>query len=132
MGLGKFCDTHQEANFVGKEALTKIRSEGVRQKLMGAEIDGIPIDVNEHHWPVSVFDIVFENVATSKLESDISNVPVGKLTSCVYSSSLGKNIAYIMVPIEYAEIGQKLCVQSPCGPLVATLCPLPFVKNRAV
>jgi glycine cleavage system aminomethyltransferase T len=64
-----------QANFVGKDALTKIQSEGVRQKIMGAEIDGIPIGVNEHHWPVSAL----ENVATPKLESDISNVPWANL-----------------------------------------------------
>jgi len=75
VGLGKFCDTNQEANFVGKDALTKIQSEGVRRKIMGAEIDGIPIGVNEHHWPVSAL----ENVATPKLESDISNVPWANL-----------------------------------------------------
>ena len=36
-------DLEQEADFMGKEALKKIKAEGVSQKLVGVDIEGEPL-----------------------------------------------------------------------------------------
>jgi aminomethyltransferase len=35
LGLGKYCDLDQEAEFIGKESLRQIKAEGIQQKLVG-------------------------------------------------------------------------------------------------
>lgn len=114
VGLGKFVDLQQEAEFIGKAALQKIAHEGIRKRLLGAVIEGEPLPVNEHRWPVTIDDLA-----------------VGELTSCCYSPTLQQNIAYIHLPIQYATAGQRVTVITPHGPRAAELCELPFIKNRA-
>jgi aminomethyltransferase len=43
----------QEADYIGKDALERIRREGVSRKLVGIEIGGDPVDQPTEHWPVS-------------------------------------------------------------------------------
>jgi glycine cleavage system aminomethyltransferase T len=114
LGMGKFIDLDQEADFIGKAALRKIAREGIRNRLLGAWVEGDPLPVNEHRWPVETGGKV-----------------VGELTSCCYSPSLESNLAYIYLPIEYAVPGQRVMVQTVQGPRSAELCELPFLKNRA-
>jgi aminomethyltransferase len=112
--LEKFVDLEQDIDFIGKQALTRIAREGIRRRLMGAIIDGEPLPVNEHRWPVSVKGEV-----------------LGELTSCVYSPALERNLAYVMIPIEFAAPGTPLEVGTVVGARPALVCDLPFVANRA-
>jgi aminomethyltransferase len=114
VGLGKFVDLQQEADFIGKAALQKIAREGIQNRLLGAVIEGAALPVNEHRWPVTAND-----------------QRVGELTSCCYSPALQQNIAYIYLPIEFALPGSKVRVETVVGSRVAELCELPFIKNRA-
>ena len=114
LGMGKFVDLDKPIDFIGKQALQKIVSEGITQKLMGAYIEGEPLPVNEHRWPVSVGD-----------------QQVGELTSCVYSPSLERGIAYLLLSIEHAEAGGRVSIETPQGRRNADLCELPFLDNRA-
>jgi aminomethyltransferase len=114
IGLGRFVDLQQEADFIGKAALKKIAKEGIRNRLLGAVIDGEPLPVNEHRWPVSV-----------------NGQAVGELTSCCYSPALQRNIAYIYLPVEFSAPGQKVMVETIAGKRRAELCELPFIRNRA-
>ena len=41
-----------EKEFIGKEALQKISSQGPRRKLVGIEIEGPRIEMNFTRWPV--------------------------------------------------------------------------------
>ena len=41
----------QDADYVGKEALERIRREGVTRKLVGIELDGDPVEQPTQHWP---------------------------------------------------------------------------------
>ena len=44
---------HQEADYIGKEALERIRREGVSRKLVGIELEGEPVEQPTQHWPAS-------------------------------------------------------------------------------
>ncbi len=68
---------------------------------------------NEHHWPAFVDD-----------------TPAGYLTTCAYSPRLEQNLAFVMAKDEYANAGQAVEIRSPTGSINATLCELPFVKDR--
>ncbi len=97
--------------FIGKEALKRIKAEGVKRKLVGIEIDGGRLDLNMTHWPVSQ-----------------NGSRLGQVTSAVYSPRLKKNIGYAWVPIQYAELGTKLSVRVPDGgERQATVVRKPFV-----
>jgi aminomethyltransferase len=116
VGYGKFCKLDQDADFMAKAALKRIKEEGITQKLVGVEIEGDPIPVNEHHWPASR-----------------EGEPAGHLTSAVYSPRLDKNIAYVMTPIAHAENGTELSITMPGDEdRKATVCPVPFMANEAL
>ncbi len=98
------------ADFIGKQALERIQSEGVDRKLVGVELGGEPFRMwLEDFWPVHYDGKV-----------------VGKLTSASRSFRLEKNIGYAWVPIELAEPGTKVELESPDGMIPAATAPLPF------
>jgi aminomethyltransferase len=112
--LDRLVNLDQEADFIGKEALKKIKAEGVKRKLVGVEIAGDRLDLNMTCWPVSR-----------------SGSPLGQITSAVYSPRLKKNIGYAWVPIEHADLGTELSIALPDGDQrSATIVPKPFVDPR--
>ena len=111
VGLDRLVDLDQEADFIGKKALSRIKAEGVRRKLVGIEIEGRPLDLNMTRWPVAR-----------------NGQQLGQVTSAVYSPRLKKNLGYAWVPIEYAELGTHLTITLPDGDeRSATVVPKPFV-----
>ncbi len=114
VGLGWLVDADKKANYIGKEALAKIKAAGVKRKLAGVEIDGAPIPFNPIKWPVSK-----------------DGKRVGHVTSATYSPRLKKNIGYVMVPSEHAALGGKLVVDIPdVGQRQATVVPKPFIDPK--
>jgi aminomethyltransferase len=110
LGFGKFVDLHQEVNFIGKQALQKIKGEGVKRQLVGLEIGGTPLGAgNEHPWAL--------------VHNDNH---VGKLTSSVYSPRLKKNIGIAIVALEHSGEGTRLGVEIPEGGRQAMIVPFPF------
>jgi aminomethyltransferase len=100
----------QEADYIGKQALLRIRAEGVRRKLVGIELAGDPLEVAcLDPWPV---------------RSDGRGV--GKVTNATYSPRLQENIGYAWVPIELAAHGTALEVEAPFGTRGARVVPMPF------
>jgi aminomethyltransferase len=95
LGLDRLVNLDTEINFIGKQALKKIKEEGVKRKQIGLEIKSNPLKA-----PNTTFWNIFH---------DGKNV--GKVTSAVYSPRLKKNIALAMVDIEYANINSKLSVE---------------------
>jgi len=109
--LDRLVDLDQETDFIGKKALSRIKAEGVRRKLVGIEIEGQPLDLNVTRWPVAQ-----------------NGQQLGQVTSAVYSPRLKKNLGYAWVPIEYAELGTHLTITLPDGDeRSATVVPKPFV-----
>ena len=113
VGLDWLVDLEQEADFIGKDALAKIRANGVSRKLVGVEIAGDPLDLNMTRWPVS-----------------IDGSEVGYITSAVYSPRLERNIGYAMVPIEHAEVATTLTATVPHGEVDITVVEKPFIDPK--
>jgi len=110
LGLDRLVDLDSDAEFMGKEALRRIRDQGVSRKLVGVEISGDRLEMNVTKWPV-----------------DADGQRVGQVTSAIYSPRLGKNIGFAWVPIEKAADGTSLGVETPEGRRDATVVPMPFV-----
>tara|TARA_Y100000766_G_scaffold226095_1_gene198960 strand:+ start:51 stop:1196 length:1146 start_codon:yes stop_codon:yes gene_type:complete len=106
IGLDRLVNLDSEDDFIGKEALKKIKAEGTKRKLVGIFLDGDQINSPpEHLWTV--------------MDEDVS---VGHVTRCIHSPRLERNIGFANVPVENSEIGNQLKIKSPQGILNATVC----------
>jgi aminomethyltransferase len=110
VGLGWLVDLDKPADFVGKEALRRIKAQGVQRKLVGLEIEGPKLDLNMTRWPVRA-----------------GGERIGFVTSAVYSPRLKKNIGYAMVPAGHSALGTRLVVETPGGEAGAVVVRKPFV-----
>jgi glycine cleavage system aminomethyltransferase T len=107
-------DLDQEADFMGKEALRRIKQEGVKQKLVGVDIGGEPLGSYIDNEMIDFFPAY----AGDRL--------VGRVTSACYSPRLEKNIGFAMMPSEFAERGTELQVDTPkSGRVSATVVTMP-------
>jgi aminomethyltransferase len=92
LGLDRLVDLDSDIDFVGKDALKKIKQEGIKRKQVGLELDCEPLKgPNTNFWPI---------YKDSK--------KIGKVTSAVYSPRLKKNIALAMVEIDNSDVGNNL------------------------
>jgi len=108
--MGRLVNLERKDDFIGKAALQKIKNKGVKRKLVGIEIDGDPImSAPENFWPVTDSDKV-----------------IGHVSRCIHSPRLDKNIGFANVPIDYANIGTQVTIDSPHGKLNATVCKKPW------
>ena len=95
LGLDRLINLESKINYIGKDALKKIKQVGIKRKQVGLKLDCEPLSgPNTTFWPVL---------------NDVENI--GKVTSAVYSPRLKKNIALAMVDINFSNIGQKLKVK---------------------
>ena len=95
LGLDRLVNLESKINFIGKDALKKIKQDGIKRKQVGIEIDCKPLSgPNTTFWPVL---------------NDQKNI--GKITSAVYSPRLKKNIALAMIDVDHSNLGQKLKVK---------------------
>jgi aminomethyltransferase len=105
----------QDADYIGKQALERIRHDGVRRKLVGVEIgtERMPSE-QEAIWPVL-----------------LEGREVGHVTNAVWSPRLEKNIGYAYVPIELADVGSEVEVAWAFdGPVTARVVELPFIDPK--
>jgi glycine cleavage system aminomethyltransferase T len=110
VGLDRLVDLQKAEPFIGREALARIKSQGVKRRLAGVEIDGAKLDLNMTRWPVSA-----------------GGTRVGHVTSAVHSPRLGRNIGYAMLPVEHAALGTRLTVETADGTRGAVVVTMPFV-----
>jgi glycine cleavage system aminomethyltransferase T len=116
MGYTWMVDLAQEADFVGKQALQRIKAEGPRRKLVGIEIEGPPAGSYIDNEMIEMYRVLRRGR------------PVGKVTSACYSPRLGKNIGYAMLPIELAEpLGHEFDIETPAGCHRGVTVPKPFI-----
>ena len=113
VGLEKFIDLEQDVDFIGKDALKKIKADGVKRKLVGLILDGEPLNQTAEFWTIA---------------SDSGTV--GTVTSAVYSPDIKQNLAYGMVDIEYSSLDTKLTVDLGDKVVNAVVVKLPFIDNR--
>ncbi len=106
----------QAADYIGKEALMRIKAEGVKRKLVGIEIEGEP-------WVIQPVE---------PLLAYRSGKPVGRVTIVVWSPRLEKNIGYVWVPIELSDPETVLDVETLQGTVKARTASLPFFDPKKV
>ena len=84
LNLPKFYDLDQDADFVGKDALLKIRDDGIKKQFTGFKISGKKIGYN---------------MARIKIYNH-NEEQNGFVTSCIYSPNFGCNIALGYIDID--------------------------------
>ena len=113
VGLEWMIDLNQEDDFIGKEALREIKFKGPSRKLMGAEIEGDPINYsNQEHFPVLV-------------DGEI----IGSMNTMTYSPRPEKNLSYVFLDIKYAKVGQEIVISAPDDDLKAKVVDIPWLKR---
>jgi glycine cleavage system aminomethyltransferase T len=113
MGLERLVE-EQPQDYIGKDALERIRSDGVDRKLVGIELQGDELRAEMSEYWDAYHD----------------GKKIGHLTDAVWSPGLQKNIGYVWVPIELAEPGNRLDVESEHGDIVGLTAAIPFVDPR--
>ena len=109
IGMERFVEFDQPTDFIGKEALRIINAQGPTRRLIGIEIHGDALQApNEEFWDVRNGD-----------------EKIGHVTRCAHSPRLNRNIGWVNVPVEFAELGTELIVVSPQGDLPAIVCQAP-------
>lgn len=109
-GLGYFIKLDND-NFIGKEALQKQKSEGLKRKLVGFEMKerGIP----RHGYEVTV-----------------NGEKIGFVTTGYRSPSLDKNIGLALIDSKYADLGNEVCIMIRNKPSRAVIINKKFYKKN--
>ncbi|HUE27384.1 MAG TPA: glycine cleavage T C-terminal barrel domain-containing protein [Solirubrobacteraceae bacterium] len=118
MGYDWMVDLEQGADFIGKEALRRIKQDGPTRKLAGVEISGASLGAYNDGSMIDFFPVSRGGEA------------VGRVTSACHSPRLEKNIGYAMVPIELAEPGTELEVDVYGEPRDAVVVQMPFIDPK--
>ncbi len=111
--LGWQVDLSKE-DFIGKQALVRIKEEGVQQRLVGLRVGGEPI--------------VWYNEDFYLVKDSNSGDDVGYVTSAFWSPTLESNIALAVMPRSHWRRGTNVKVQLPKDGIVdAEVVQVPFV-----
>ena len=110
IGFDRLVDLDQKNDFIGKDALRKIKERGLTEKLVGIELEGDPImKAPENFWTVKR-----------------NNLKVGRVSRAFFSPRLEKNIALAIVDIDNAEEGTPVVVETLNGDLNSMVVSLPW------
>jgi glycine cleavage system aminomethyltransferase T len=109
-------DLDQEADFVGKAALKRIKAEGVTRLMVGLEMDGERLGSYNDGSMIEPFPVFAH-----------SGEPIGQVTSACYSPRLERNIGLAMLAIDHTEHGTTVGVQTPTGIRNGVVVEKPFV-----
>jgi len=114
LGLNRLVDLEMDADFIGKDALKKIKSEGVKRTQVGLEISCSPLQhPNTSYWPIFM-----------------DSHEVGYITSAVYSPRLDKNIALAIMDVECSAIDTVGEVKTPEGNYPIKVVQKPFYDPK--
>ncbi len=114
LGLDRLVNLDSEINFIGKNALKKIKEKGISRKQIGLVIKCEPLSgPNTTFWPIKK-----------------NGNQIGKVTSAVYSPRLKKNIALAMIDINFSEVGANLEVNTHEGSYNSTIVEKPFYDPK--
>ena len=114
LGLDRLVAVDADIEFVGKEALRRIRDEGVSRRQVGLVIEMEPLGgPNTTFWPVHA-----------------GGETVGQVTSAVWSPRLEQNIALAMVAVGHSGTGTSLEVMTDRGAAPASVVDTPFYDPK--
>jgi aminomethyltransferase len=108
--LEKFCQLDKEAEYLSRNALHKIRSEGVTRRVVGLIVKGE----------------AFVGGCASPWEVKNNNKACGKVTSAAYSPRLKINMAIATIANGFNEKGSEVEVETPWGPRLGKVTSIPF------
>ena len=109
-GFDKYVNIDSDIDFVGKEKLKKIKSEGIKKKLMGVKIDADKISV------------------TGSINlTDENNQVIGDLRSGCYNPKFKQVIGIAMIKKPYFEASQTFKIDINGNTFNGTVCDLPFI-----
>ena len=114
VGLDRLVSLDSDINFIGKDALKKIKENGIKRKQVG-----LIIDCNPLKGPNTTFWKIKKN-----------NKIIGKVTSAVYSPRLKKNIALAMISIEESKIGNIVDIEVMNKTVKSTIVEKPFYDPK--
>ncbi len=101
-----------KGDFIGRDALQRIKQEGVQRRLTG-------------------FEMVGRGVARGEYEiRDLEGRPIGKVTSGMPSPTLGKNLGMGYVPVALSTEGSEFDVVVRDRPVRARAVKMPFYRPR--
>ncbi len=107
--LGWICKLDTE--FIGRDALAKLKEDGLKRKLVG-------------------FEMTDKGIARDEYDVYIDDKKVGVVTSGSPAPYLKKNIGLAYVPTEFANVGQEIKIDVRGKHLAATIVPTPFYKRQ--
>jgi aminomethyltransferase len=110
-GLDRYAKS-EKAEFIGKEALEKVKAEGVKRTLVGLEMIERGIARDEY-----------------KVYDESGAREIGYVTSGSPSPFLKKNIALAYVPPEYSALDTVVTVEVRANKVKAKVVPTPFYKK---
>ena len=114
VGLDRLVSFDTDIDYVGKEALKKIKTEGIKRKQIGLILDCDPLKgPNTKFWEI---------IKDNKI--------IGKVTSAVYSPRLKKNIALAIISIEESKIGNIIDVKTSSSVIKGTIVEKPFFDPK--
>ena len=114
VGLDRLVSFDTDIDYVGKEALKKIKTEGIKRKQIRLILDCDPLK-----GPNTTF---WEIIKDNKI--------IGKVTSAVYSPRLKKNIALAIISIEESKIGNIIDVKTSGSVIKGTIVEKPFFDPK--
>jgi aminomethyltransferase len=108
--LGWICKL-EKGEFLGRDALRKQRSEGIRKKLVG-------------------FEMADRNIGRDGYPVAIDGAACGRVTSGSMAPFLKRNIGLAYVPPDRAELGREIQIEIRGRLAAARIVPLPFYKRN--
>ena len=109
-GFDQYVSLDSEVNFLGKEKLKKIKSDGIKSKLMGIQFEAKEISLS------GSLDVKNEK-----------NSKIGELRSACYSPHFGKVIGIAMMEKPFWNIAQSVKIEINSDTLNGKVCDLPFI-----
>ena len=109
-GFDKFINVDNNINFLGKDSLKKIRTNGIKKKLMGVKIEMRQINL----------------IQEEKLH-DINNNLIGFLRSAAFSPKFNKVVGIAMIYKEYCNQNQKFIFNFDNKKANGIICNLPII-----
>lgn len=107
--LGWICKL--KTDFIGKEALVKLKEDGLKRKLVG-------------------FEMKDKGIARDGFDVYADGEKIGFVTSGSPAPFLKKNIGLAFVPVELANVGQEIKIDVRGRHLAAEIVPTPFYKRE--